>query len=206
VLGGRFLKAGREVATLVGTLSIRGEVHPVRIVRTQDERGDTVTIGMDEASPRLTWSPADGARKNGAVPAGDDRALIERIALDSPDEFVLAQLRGASYRLIAERVVPGGIKDLEDYTGPAWDVVRIGEPDLGTDKRPLSAARLYYINAESGFMDRVVSTENGETIVALFSNWIELEGERLPARTRWVVRDQTVMELSLTSVSHTSRQ
>jgi hypothetical protein len=195
-LGERFLIAGREQTTLTGTLSVGGSARPVRIVRTQQDNGEQVEIAIGNGPATLTWNPADGAREGGNSAAGSDRALIERIVLDSPDQFVLAQLRRAGYRLLAQNVVPDGIKDLENYSGPAWDVIRVGEPD-SLASQTLSPARVYYINVSTGLIDKVVSQEAGETIVATLSGWSDQNGERLPAHVQWRLNDQVVMELNI---------
>lgn len=205
-LGERFLIAGREQTTLTGMLTVGTSVRPVRIVRTQQDDGEQVEISIGNSSANLTWNPTDGAREDGQSAAGSDRALIERVVLDSPDQFVLAQLRRASYRLLARNVVPGGIKDLENYSGPAWDVIKVGEPDSPARGQALSPSRLYYINVATGLIDKVVSQEAGETIVATFSGWSDQNGERLPTRVQWRLNDQMIMELSVDVASYGRQQ
>lgn len=201
-LGDRFLIAGREQTLLTGMLTVGTSVRPVRIVRTQQDDGEQVEISIGNGPANLTWNPTDGAREDGGPAAGSDRALIERVVLDSPDQFVLAQLRRASYRLLARNVVPDGIKDLENYLGPAWDVFNVGEPDSPAGSQALSPARVYYINVSTGLIDKVVSKEAGETIVATLSGWSDQNGERLPTHVQWRLNDQVVMELSVNAASY----
>lgn len=196
-LGERFLIAGREQTTLTGMLSVGASARPVRIIRTQQDNGERVEISIGNGPANLTWNPTDGAREGRDSAAGSDRALIERVVLDSPDQFVLAQLRRASYRLLAQNVLPGGIKDFENYAGPAWDVFNVGEPDSPASTQALSQSRVYYINVATGLIDKVVSQEAGETIVATLSGWSEQNGEILPTHIQWRLNDQLIMELNV---------
>lgn len=201
-LGLRFLTVGREKTTLEGTLTIGGSVSTVRIIRTQQDDGERVEIALGSGPANLTWSPSAGARVNGGSAAANEQKLIERLALDSPDEFVLAQLRGAGYHTVARNVVPGGIKDLDNYSGPIWDVVNVREPDSLSGNRALSASRLYYFNLATGLIEKIVSKEAGEPIVAIFSGWSDQNGERLPTRIQWRLNDQPLMELNINGALH----
>ena len=90
-LGQRFVKAGREVSLLTGILTVGSERRPVNIVRTQDEKGELVAItGGGHRS--LSWSSREGAFSAGNQATGAERSLIERIALDSPYQFIFAQI------------------------------------------------------------------------------------------------------------------
>jgi hypothetical protein len=134
------------------------------------------------------------------------RSLIERIVFDSPDQFVLAQLRGASYYTIGRNVRPAEELDSEDYSGPVWDIVRVDEPSAERFAKPNNQWRLYYINSVTGLMDRVVSREEGDPIVAEISNWVSRQGELLPASITWKLKGQTVMEFMLDDASYGSKQ
>jgi len=205
-IGQRFLKQGREEATLTGTLTIGNDNHTVNITRQRGDDGESISISLDGQTASLTWNGTEGA-KSASIPAtGEMRSLIERIALDSPDQFILAQLRGASYRTVAQRVVPQGAAEIEDYTGPSWDVVRVGEPDTTGEAKPQSAWRLYYLNYDTGLIERIASEENGQTIVAEMSEWTEQGGELFPTRIVWLVGGQKAMELVLDSVAFVARQ
>lgn len=205
-MGQRFLKQGSEEATLTGTLTINGSNHQVRVFRQRGDDGESVSIALDGQAASLTWNGAEGAKSASLPASGEMRAMIERIALDSPDQFVLAQLRGASYRTLAQRVVPNGAAEVEDYTGPAWDVVRVGEPDTTGEAKPQSAWRLYYLNSDTGLIERIASEENGESVVAEIAEWVEQGGELFPTRIVWLVGGQKAMELALDSVAFVARQ
>jgi hypothetical protein len=201
-LGGRFLRPGHEVATLGGVLAVGNQRRPVRIERTHREDGEEVAVAFDGGPASLAWNAREGARAAGSPITGADRTLIERLALDSPDQFILAQLRGASYFTVAERVAPEEAGGSDEYSGPVWDVVRVGEPNVVSRHAPESAFRLYYINSSTGLIERVLSKEQGQTVVAEVSGWTEVNGERLPARTIWKIDSQVVMELIISDAAH----
>lgn len=162
-----------------------------------------VSLGADQ--PDIVWTAGTGGLANGASIGDEDRAIIERIVLDSPDQFVQAQVRGASYITIGRSVRPqeagaGG------YSGPTWNVIMVAEPQSIASASPLSRARFYYINTATGLLDRVVSKENGETIVAEFSGWTKVNGELDPGRIQWSRKGQLIMELIVDSIGHGSRQ
>jgi hypothetical protein len=205
-LGQRFLAQGREVSVLLGALTLGSERSTVRIVRSQDDDVERLTIALNGGQPALSWSSADGARSGNDPATGSVRELIERIALDSPDQFILAQGRGASYYTVARMVRPPEAGNSRDYKGPVWDVVRIGEPVGITQNKPQSLWRLYYINSATGLIDKIFSREQGETITAEVSGWVNQGGEQVPTRLAWFRNKQMVMELIVNNVSHSPRQ
>ncbi len=205
-LGKRFLASGREVSVLVGALTLGSERYTARITRSQDGDDERLTIALNGGGPTLTWSGLNGALSDGSPATGDRRSLIERIALDSPDQFILAQLRGAAYFTVARMVRPADAGDSEDYTGPVWDVVRISEPTVRTQNKPQSSWRLYYINAATGLIDKVLSQEEGQSLTAEISDWVDLGGEQTPTRVTWTQNKQVVMELSLSNITHSPKQ
>lgn len=152
-----------------------------------------------------TWDDKGGARQSGRAAAGEGRLLVEREPLDSPDQFVLAQLRGASYYTVARNVRPEEAGGSEDYSGPLWDVVRVSEPGVG-ENRPQSPWRLYYVNRSTGLIDRVVSQDGGETVTAERSGWVERGGESTPTHITWRRNGSIVMELTLNNMSHGPKQ
>ena len=126
--------------------------------------------------------------------------------MDSPDQFVLAQLRGASYYVVARSVRPKEVGADPGYAGPLWDVVRVGEA-LGTDARSVQSRwRLYYINTRTGLIDKVASSDQDGPIVAEFSGWANNGDEQDPTVIRWMRGGQLVMELSLNNIGHGPRQ
>lgn len=118
-LGQRFANSSRRVSVLAGTLTMRTEQQAISMVRRQTERGERVEIAVGGRPGLLTWSEAEGARSSGGVPTEAERNLIESLALDTADQFVLAQLRGASYYTVASNVRPRDAGD--NYTGPALE-------------------------------------------------------------------------------------
>src|SRR5215471_18012663 len=91
-LGQRFDLPGREISIISGTLTVGSSQHAVTFTRTQDDSGERVAIALDHGPANLTWDAAEGALSAGSAATGGDRSLIERLALDSPDQFIMAQL------------------------------------------------------------------------------------------------------------------
>lgn len=205
-IGQRFLKLGREETLITGTLTIGNNNHTVSISRQRNDGGESLSIALDGQPTSLIWNREEGAKSASLPATGEIRAMIERIALDSPDQFILAQLRGASYRTVAQRVVPQGAGEIEDYEGPAWDVVRVGEPDSTGEAKPQSAWRLYYLNSDTGLIERIMSEENGDIVTAEIAGWTEQGGELFPTQIVWLVGGQKVMELVFNNVSFFARQ
>jgi hypothetical protein len=205
-LGQRFLTPGREMSVLVGQLTVGTERYTARIIRNQADDDERLTVALNGGPPTLTWSGLGGAQANGSSANGDVRALIERLALDSPDQFILAQLRGASYYNIASHVRPAEVGGSGQYRGPVWSIVRVGEPSTVTQGRPQSRWRLFYINEATGLIDKIVSKEQDGNIVAEFSGWVEQAGEQAPTRITWTRNKQVVMELKLNNIGHGPKQ
>jgi len=204
-LGRRFLAPGREVSVLVGALTLGSERYTAQITRRQDDDDERVMIALN-GGPAGAWSGLNGALSGGAAATDSLRSLVERLALDSPDQFILAQLRGSAYYTVARMVRPSEAGDSDTYTGPLWNVVRVSEPPALTQNKPRSLWRLYYINTATGLIDKVISQEQGQTIVAEMSGWVPQNGEQIPTRISWTVNKQVVMEFSLTNVSLGPRQ
>lgn len=195
-LGNRFAASRQTSSTLAGTLITGTQQQDVNVVRRQTSSGEAVGIGV--AGTALTWSDGEGPGASGANVNEGQRMMIERLVLDSPDQFVLAQLRGASYYTVA-RNVRNDLDGRDDYTGPVWDVIRVEEPERGPARRPLSNWRLYYINVQTGLIDRIVSEVRGEKIEANVLQWVDQGGEKVPSQIVWKRGDETVQEFRLTS-------
>jgi hypothetical protein len=204
-LGLRYSVPGREVLTMTGILAVEGRQHQVRIVRVQVEEGEEVSIAVDGGQQKLRWDVQDGAKSNTTAAFGSERSLIERIVLDSADQFVLAQLRGVGYYTVAERVRPSDAP-VQGYSGQLWTVVRLTEPADTTYSKSLSERRLYFINETNGLIDKVSSVEDGQVIVADLTEWTAVTGEMVPRRISWSRNKQIVMQLELTTVGHGPKQ
>jgi hypothetical protein len=126
--------------------------------------------------------------------------LVERLTLDSPDQFVLAQLRGASYFTIARNVRPADAVD--GYNGPLWNLVRIDERQQNEALRPQSTWRIYYLNVQTGLPERVEYQLNGQEIKVEFLEWTEQQGEKTPSYVQWTSNGQPIMEYRAATVSH----
>jgi len=205
-LGRRFLAPGREVSIMLGTIALGSDRYAVRIVRSRDDDDERLTIALNGGGQTLAWSGLNGALSSGAEATGSLRALAERLALDSPDQFVLAQLRGAAYFTVARDVRPAEAGGANNYTGPRWDLVRVTEPVSVGQNKPRSSWRLYYINTSTGLIDKVISQEQGQTITAEFSNWTDMGGEIVSTHVTWKLDKQVVMDLVVTSTAINPKQ
>ena len=197
-LGKRFDRSSRAMMTSVGTLTLGGTQQPLTLIRRQTESGEDVELVLGGRG--LTWTTNDGTRAGSSVVTDTERLLVERLLLDSPDQFVLAQLRGASYFTVAQNVRPSEAND--GYNGALWNLVRVDEPQTAESLRPLSTWRIYYINIATGLPDRIEYQLNGREMRAEFLAWNEAQGERTPSHIRWSSGGQPVMEYQVTNVSH----
>lgn len=205
-LGQRFMSSRREVSVMTGNLTTGTDRQLVNIVRRQTERGERVEIAFGVAPASLSWSETEGPKTASGAPNEVERALIERLAFDSVDQFVLAQLRGASYYTVARNVRPGEAGASDSYTGPVWDVVRVDDPEQDAQKKPLSKWQLYYINSQTGLIDKIVTEIQGQKIEASFSDWTNQGGERVPTQIVWTRQGQAIMSFTLTSFTHAAAQ
>ena len=199
-LGKRFLTSSESSSSIVGSLTTGGVERAINITRRQTATGEDVTMGMPGEPATLAWNDVDGAIAIGSSLNETQQTLIERVGLDNPDHFVLAQLRGATYYTIAHNVRDdaGGS---ENYDGPLWDVVRVDEPQTQGAQRLMSNSRLYYINVQTGLIDKIVSELKGETIAANILEWSDQSGNKFPSHIVWKRGNETVQEFRLTSVS-----
>lgn len=197
-VGARFLAEKNATSALVGTLTIGSERRTMQVTRKLLEDGESVEIQV-EGSPALSWDAKQGALAADQQASGSERQLIERLVFDSPDQFVLMQLRGASYYTVARAVRP--VDAPEGYDGPLWTIVRVDDPERDEAKKVASRWRLYYINTTTGLIDRIESEVQGQRIVAEFSSWTEQNGEKVPAQIVWTRDGQTLMRYNLTNFS-----
>lgn len=198
-LGNRFKSLDHGVSTAVGTLTIGGEQHHLILKRRQTAGGEDVEVQIGNRG--IKWNEREMLKGASGSLADADRLLAERLILDSPDQFVLAQLRGAGYFTVARNVRPTDAGD--DYNGPLWNVVRVDEPQQQDDNtRPFSSWRLYYINSQSGLPDRIDYQLNGQDIRTDFVEWTDQNGEMTPVHVRWSSGGQVIMEYTARNVSH----
>jgi len=200
-LGKRFAPTSRATSIAGGTLTISGLEQPLTITRRQTETGEQVDLLI--GSRTLTWSDQEGTKATSGLVGVPERLLAERLTFDSPDQFVLAQLRGASYFSIARNVRPTDAAD--GYAGPAWDLVRVAEPQEKDEVRPLSPWRIYYVNVQTNLPDRVEYELNGQPITVEFLEWTKDGDEKAPAHVKWSSNGQTLMELRVTSIVTTQQ-
>ena len=198
-LGARFLADETKTYAVLGTLTIGSEARTMQMMRTQTQDGESVEIRLTDSPAILTWDAEKGGTASGRNATDGERALIERLVFDSPDQFVLMQFRGASYYTVARAARPVNAPD--GYDGPLWTIVRVDDPERDATKKPESRWRLYYLNTATGLIDRIESEVEGKRILAEFSSWTEQNGEKFPARIVWTRDGKTLMQYSLTSFS-----
>jgi hypothetical protein len=203
-IGDARFKAKTPLALVVqGVLSTGTNRQNIQLSRYQSDEGERVEVLVAGAVAPLSWDATSGARTTAGVLDLPNHALLERLTFDSVDEFILAQLRGASYSTVARNVRPDGAPD--DYAGPLWDVVRVDDPEQDQQKKPLSAWRLYYINTRTGLIDRIVCDLQGERIEANFSDWTEQSGEKFPSAITWTSNGRTLMTFNVANVSYVAQ-
>ena len=195
-LGNRF-KPDRARSVLAATLTVGTNQQGVTIIRSQTESGERVELLLTGRS--LTWTEGDGIKAAQSTATQAERLLVERLVSDSPDQFVLAQLRGASYQTIVRNLRPNDAGD--DYAGPLWTMVRVNDPQTTAGLTPKSPSRLYYINSQSGLIDRIECEVDGQRVAASILQWTEQHGEKIPSHIRWTTNGQTLMEYQLTAFS-----
>lgn len=197
-LGKRFGPSSRVTSVLSGHLTNAEGQRPLVISRRQTDFGETVELRSANSS--MTWSAEEGIKTTASSLAGSERLLLERLLFDSPENFVLAQLRGASYFTVARNVRPTDA--IDGYDGPLWNLVRVDEPQVDENRRALSTWRIFYLNVQTGLPDRVEYQLDGKEIRAEFLDWTEQQGEKSPLRIRWTSDGQPLMEYRATSISH----
>jgi hypothetical protein len=196
-VGNRF-KSANTRSVLAGHLTLGNERQPLTIVRSQIDSGENVEVIL--AGRRFTWRDAEGIKAiEGAAATEAERLAVERLVFDSADQFVLAQLRGASYQTIVRNLRPVDAGD--EYAGPLWTMVRVNDPQKVDSAAPKSAWRLFYINSISGLIDRVECEVDGQRIAACILQWTEQNCEKLPSHISWTTNGETFMEFQLTTFS-----
>lgn len=198
-LGNRFKPDSNSVSTAVGVLTMDGEQHHLILKRRQTNTGEDVDLQIGNRG--LKWNEQEHLKGQSGSLSEADRLLAERLILDSPDQFVLAQLRGAGYFTVARNVRPVAAGD--DYSGPLWNIVRVDEPQPEDESlKSFSRWRLYYINTQTGLPDRIEYQLNGQDIRTDFVEWTDQHGEKTPARVTWSSGGQVLMEYTARNVSH----
>lgn len=192
-LGQRFISSDSDVSVLIGEVVTNEARIPVRIIRRQDKQGESVEITGNGKT--LAWGASHGSQ-TASVLNECDCSLIERVVFDSADAFILAQLRGASYQVVAKNV-RADLDGADNYDGPLWTVVRIGYSGADIETKPETPFRFYYINARTGLLDKVISEVHGEEVVATLDGWITEGGETFPSVIRWSTGGHQIMELKV---------
>ena len=205
-LGKRFSMAGREQSVEDGILTVDGQSRGIRIIRRRDSDTERVAVAFENNNNALSWNSVTGALSAGRKANDHDQKILDRLVMDSPDQFILAQLRGANYYTIGRGVRPEEAGGDDNYKGPLWDIVKVTEPTDDNSPSDATHWRLFYINSSTGMIEKIVSREDGDTITALISGWTDQNGEKLPTHITWKRNDQIVMDLNLHAVNHGPKQ
>lgn len=184
---------------LNGVLATATEQRNVQIRRNQSGSGEQLEVLLAGSQAPLLWDAAAGAHSAAGAVNLNDRTLLERLTLDSADQFIFAQLRGASYYTVARNVRPDGAPD--NYSGPIWDVVRVDESAQDDRTQPLSSWRLFYLNIATGLIDKIAYDSQGDRIEVKFADWTNQHGEKFPSTITWTNQEQTLLTFNLTTVS-----
>lgn len=204
-LGNRFRSQGQDVSKLDGIVTLAGEERRVRIRRQQDENGEKVELELHGrgGTASFIWSSTGGLQVSGGGRAlNADQVLLERLVLDSPDQFILAVLRGASYYTIGHDVRPAEAGRDDKYQGPLWKLIRVQEPIELDQVREKSKWQVFYVNTRTGLIDRIVSQEQTDTITAEIREWADVDGEKVPAHITWSRSGEAVMDYRLAEFAH----
>jgi hypothetical protein len=201
--GERFRSKTPAGVIMHGLISTATNRQTVQISRFQNDSGERVEVAVAGAASPLSWDPSAGARTATGVLDLASRALLERLTFDSADEFILAQLRGAAYSVVARNVRPDDAP--EDYSGALWDVVRVDDPEHDEEKKPLNPWRLYYINTRTGLIDKIAYDSQGDRIEVNFVDWADQQGEKFPSTITWTSHGQTLLTFNLATVSFVAK-
>ena len=182
-----------------GVLTTANDKRNVQIRRNQSGSGEQVEVSLAGSQASLLWDAAAGAHSSSGPLDLNDRTLLERFTFDGADEFIFAQLRGASYYTVAHNVRPDGAPD--NYSGPIWDVVRIDDLEKDEQQQPLSRWRLFYLNTATGLIDKIAYDSQGDRIEVNFADWTDQHGEKFPSTITWTSHGQTLLTFNLTTVT-----
>lgn len=195
-LGRGFNASSRATFVLAGTITTSDGQQSVTIVRSQSDTGENVRIVLPNRI--FNWSDQEGVTVgSGDAPSQVERIFVERVVLDSADQFILAQLRGASYQVVTRNARPVEAGASDSYSGPIWDLVRVTYSERDAQTRLLSSSRLYYINSTTGLIDKIVYDVNDHRVEVLLCDWNTVSGESVPSRIVWKSQTETVMQFTL---------
>lgn len=197
--GDRFKTKSASAVTLSGVITTGTDQQNVLLTRYRISRGEHVKLLTPNSPVALEWEAGSSALDSSRTPTADERRLLERLIFDSVDQFILAQLRGASYYVVMRNVRRDDAPEI--YSGPIWDVIRIDDPAAAELNAAQSRWRLYYLNQRTGLIDKVVCELQGQRIEAGFSDWKKQGNELSPSIITWSSNGQTLMTFTVTNVS-----
>lgn len=197
--GNRFKARSASALDVSGVITTGTAQQNIQITRQKTATGERVKLLTPDSSVALEWEASAGLSDASKTASAEQGAEFERLIFDSVDQFILAQLRGASYYVVARNVRPDNAPD--NYAGPLWDVVRIEDAAVDEQKGSQPKWRLYYLNQTTGLIDKVVSESQGRRIEASFSDWKKQGDELSPSTISWTSNGQTLMTFTVNNVS-----
>lgn len=104
-IGGQRFKSRTGPSLIIqGVLKTDSDSQHVTIVRRQTDDGEQVEVAQGGGWASLSWAKDSGQQRSGGGTISQaERVLLERLTYDSADQFVLAQLRGASYSVVVRK-------------------------------------------------------------------------------------------------------
>jgi hypothetical protein len=195
-LGDHLRKPGKERTFLSGVVSFGGMSSvPVSVVRelSGKVRLELLAIGQPDI---LLFDGATGSQ-NGGVLNKQNEDLLELLAYDWPDQFLVNHGNGSGLRLLASRA-----QALEEGrpTGVFYDVYEaLDQVPFGTSAR--SRVARFCLNSDTGLVERVHYRTASGMIEVRFSDWRQAEGQRFPARVERIENGNTTATVVFSSAT-----
>lgn len=178
-LGDRLFEPGKERSDISGTLTLKGVVRTIRLVR--DLSG---AYKLTETDGRIVAS-FDGEKNT--TPSADrkpeDEQLEESLTQDAPEVLLFALMNRQPYRFIGGRFrLDDGTT--EDYKGPWLDIYQLSAvPDNRQDKE--SRPKFFMFDSVDYLLRRVVydvpsGTDRTTRVEVLIDGWRAFAGQKVP--------------------------
>ena len=114
--GNRFKARSASDLNVSGVVTTGTAQQNIQLTRQKTASGERVKLFTPDSTVALEWEAASGVSDASKTSNAEKGAEFERLIFDSVDQFILAQLRGASYYVVARNVRPDNAPD--DYVGP----------------------------------------------------------------------------------------
>ncbi len=175
VLGDRLRTTGKERAALTGVVTkTDGAPASVQLLR---EFPDKVRLEKQDGAPEVVLFDGKRGAQNGADPDNESEDLLELLVYDWPDQFFVHHADGSGLYLVASRA-----QWLESGrpTGVFYNVYDALDK-IQSGKTVRSRVARFYVNADSGLIERVQYQGSGGPVEVRFTDWQVANGQRFPA-------------------------